>query len=115
MNSYKKGGRPTKGISEKKTYIVSLKMSTEEYYTLKGKARSASMNLSEFVREAINQSEFKERLTPELNAYIRKLTGMANNLNQIARKANAVGYSDARSEYLYLAAGIDLILKKITP
>ena len=38
---------------------------------------------------------------------IRKISGMANNLNQIARKANAAGYTNVRAEYLYLADKID--------
>jgi hypothetical protein len=38
---------------------------------------------------------------------------MGNNLNQIARKANAAGYTDARSEYLHLANEIDNILNSM--
>lgn len=113
MNSYKKGGRPTKIISEKKTYTVSLKMSTEEYYTLKGKASEAKISMSEYIRQSIASSKIIQRLTPELNDYIRKLCGMANNLNQIAKKANTVGYKKARTEYLHLAGEIDNIIDKI--
>lgn len=113
MNSYKKGGRPTKIVSEKKTYIVSLKMSTEEYYTLKGKASEAKTSMSEIVRQSIASCTIIQRLTPELNDHIRKLCGMANNLNQIAKKANAGGYKNARTEYLYLASEIDNIIDKI--
>jgi hypothetical protein len=38
---------------------------------------------------------------------------MGNNLNQIARKANAEGYLNARSEYLYLADKIDNVIELI--
>jgi hypothetical protein len=38
---------------------------------------------------------------------------MANNLNQIARKANAQGYINARQEYLNLADKIDKLLEQI--
>jgi hypothetical protein len=44
---------------------------------------------------------------------IRKLSGMGNNLNQIARKANAEGYTNARSEYFYLADKIDNVINTI--
>jgi hypothetical protein len=40
---------------------------------------------------------------------IRKLSGIGNNLNQIARKANAEGYINVRTEYLYLADKIDRV------
>jgi len=114
MKAVDKIGRPPKRKSERRSYRVNVKLNTEEYYLLKGKARVSGMNLSEFVREAIRRSEIKERLTPELNVYIRKLIGIANNLNQIARTANAGGYSNARGEYLHLAAGIDSLLNRIT-
>ncbi len=113
MKNRNKGGRPRKMVSEKKTYIVSLKMSTEEYYTLKGKASEAKTSMSEIIRQSIASSKIIQRLTPELNDYIRKLCGMANNLNQIAKNANAGGYRNARTEYLYLAGKIDNIINKI--
>ena len=34
----KKGGRPTKKLSEKRSYSVLLKLNTMEYFTLKSKA-----------------------------------------------------------------------------
>ena len=40
---YKKGGRPTKGVAEKKKYRITVKLTTEDYYTLKGKAKSAGI------------------------------------------------------------------------
>ncbi|MCD8263385.1 MAG: MobC family plasmid mobilization relaxosome protein, partial [Tannerellaceae bacterium] len=65
------------------------------------------------LRNCISGSVIKERLTPALNNYIRQLSGMGNNLNQIARKANREGYSPIRNEYLYLAEKIDNIIDLI--
>ena len=48
---YKKGGRPTKGAAEKKKYRITVKLNTQDYYTLKGKAKSAGISMSEFVRK----------------------------------------------------------------
>ena len=59
-------------------------MDTEEYYTLKAKARDTGINRSEFIRLCIRSSVVKQRLTSELMAYIRQLCGMANNVNQVA-------------------------------
>ena len=105
-----KGGRPRLSASKKKKYKVDVKMSTEDYYTLKSKAMEAGMNKSEYMRQCIHNSSVKERLSPEHQKMIRQLCGMANNLNQIARKANAHGYNNARSEYLHLANQIDQLL-----
>lgn len=113
MNTIKRGGRPAKKLGEKRRYTVSVKLDTREYVSLKTKANSAGISRSEYIRQSISRSVIRSRLTPELNTYIRKLSGMGNNLNQIARKANAEGYTNARSEYLYLADKIDNVIKDI--
>lgn len=113
MKEIKMGGRPTKELGEKRTYMVSVKMDSREYFSLKTKAKSAGISRSDFVRQCIAGSEICPRLTPELNDYIRKLSGMGNNLNQIARRANTEGYINARSEYLYLADKIDNVIELI--
>lgn len=113
MNTIKTGGRPTKKLGEKRTYMVSLKLDTSEYYSLKTKAKSAGVSRSEYIRSCLKGSIIRPRLTPELNDYIRKLSGMGNNLNQIARKANAEGYTSARNEYFFLADKIDNVIEMI--
>jgi len=113
MVQFNKGGRPRKLAGEKMNYKVTVKMSTVEYYTLKGKAKEAGVSLSEFVRNSVMKTLVVQRLTPEIHAELRKLTGMANNLNQIARKANALGYDHIRTEYLFLADKIDRLLNKM--
>ena len=76
-----RNGRPKKCVAEKKSYKVSLKMATEEYYSFKSKARLAGINLSEYMRQVIGKSEIKQRLSSEHLGYIRQLSGIANNLN----------------------------------
>ena len=106
-----KGGRPPKSMGCKKTYRVNLKMNTEEYYTLKAQASEAGVTLSEYIRLAVSNSSIKQRFTLDQLDYIRKICGMANNLNQIAHKANIAGYEDVRIEYLFFAEKIDKLLK----
>ncbi len=111
MNTIKRGGRPAKKLGEKRRYTVSVKLDTREYLSLKTKAGTAGISRSEYIRQSISGSVIRPLLAPELNDHIRKLSGMGNNLNQIARKANAGGYTNARSEYLYLADKIDNVIK----
>ena len=113
MKTIKAGGRPTKELGEKRSYMVSIKLDTREYYSLKAKANSAGISRSEYIRLCIAGSIIRNRLTPEMNDYIRKLSGMGNNLNQIARRANAEGYTNARNEYFYLADKIDKVIEMI--
>lgn len=108
-----KGGRPVKGVTEKLKYRVTVKMATEDYYLLKVKAKSAGVSASEFIRGCITQGEVKERLSKEHGDLIRKLCGMANNLNQLARKANAEGYASVFLPCRTLMIEIDNLVNRI--
>ncbi len=109
----KKGGRPKKDLGQKKTYRINIKLITEEYYSLVSKVKNARVTISDFVRDCLKKGYVKERISVEQVDYIRKLCGMANNLNQIARQANTEGYSRASSEYQSLANRIDDVIKLI--
>lgn len=108
-----KGGRPVKGVTEKLKYRITVKMATEDYYLLKSKAKSAGVSASEFIRGCITQGSVKERLTKEHGDLIRKLCGMANNLNQLARKANAEGYASVFIPCRTLMIEIDNLVNRI--
>ena len=112
---YKKGGRPTKGAAEKKKYRITVKLNTQDYYTLKGKgkAKSAGVTMSEFVRKVLEKGNAIERLTVEQADFIRKLCGMANNLNQLAHRANAEGFRVIAPFHKTIIGKIDEILNLI--
>ena len=110
---YKKGGRPTKGVAEKKKYRITVKLTTEDYYTLKGKAKNAGISMSEFVRKVLEKGNVIERLTIEQADFIRKLCGMANNLNQLAHRANAEGFHAVAPFHKIIIGKIDEFLNLI--
>lgn len=110
---YKKGGRPTKGVAEKKKYRITVKLNTQDYYTLKGKAKSAGVTMSEFVRKVLDKGNVIERLTVEQADFIRKLCGIANNLNQLAHRANADGFHAVAPFHKTIIGKIDEILNLI--
>ena len=116
MNSKKrknKGGRPVKGAAEKLKYRVTVKMATEDYYLLKSKAKSVGVSASEFIRGCISEGSVRERLSKEHGDLIRKLCGMANNLNQLARKANAEGYASVFVPCRTLMIEMDNLVNRI--
>ena len=116
MNSNKrknKGGRPVKGAAEKLKYRITVKMATEDYDLLKAKAKSAGASASEFIRGCISEGSVRERLSKEHGDLIRKLCGMANNLNQLARKANAEGYASVFVPCRTLMIEIDNLVNRI--
>lgn len=108
-----KEGRPRLSFTQKKDYKVSVKFASEEYYSLREKARKAGSTISEFVRNALHSCEVKERLGASHLKIVLQLTGMANNLNQISRRANAAGYLSAKRDFEALAKSIDKLIKSI--
>ena len=89
MKKNPKGGRPPKSASEKLKERLTVKMAAADYYALRGKARAAGLTWAEYARTALSRSVVRQRLTAEQMTLLRQLAGMANNLNQLARKANA--------------------------
>lgn len=112
-SEHNKGGRPTKGAAEKKKYRITVKLNTQDYYTLKGKAKNAGISMSEFVRKVLDKGNVIERLTVEQADFIRKLCGMANNLNQLAHRANAEGFHVIAPFHKIIISKIDEILNLI--
>ena len=106
-------GRPPMAATEKRKYKITVRFATKEYFSSKEKARRAGVTLSEYLRRVSVSSVVRERLRPQHLQHILQLTGMANNLNQIARKANATGYVSGRTEYCYLASEIDDLISHI--
>ena len=100
-----KGGRPPKSTTDKLKYRVTVKLATTDYYTLKSRARSAGISASEYLRECFRKGYVRQRL--------RKLCGMANNLNQLAHKANAGGFDTEKLECRVQVARIEKLLNHI--
>ena len=108
-----KGGRPKKGAAEKLSYRISVKMVAAEYFRLLTRAHEAGVSPSEYMRECYRNGHVKERLSEEHAGYIRQLCGMANNLNQLAHKANAGGYSEVGWDCKVAVARIHELINKI--
>ena len=113
MEQKNKGGRPTKTLSEKRKYQVLLRLNTMEYYTLLGKAREASITRTEFLRRLITKAEVKARITPGEMQLIRTVSGMANNLNQIAHRLNSFDISTLNEDLNALKQLIHELMKRL--
>lgn len=68
---------------------------------LKLKSKKAGLSESEFLRSCIKGYKIKEQPTVEIREFIKQITGIANNINQIARVANGTRYvQDKDLEYV---------------
>ena len=107
MKKNPKGGRPPKSASEKLKERLTVKMAAADYYALRGKARAAGLTWAEYARTALSRSVVRQM------TLLRQLAGMANNLNQLARKANSAGYVQAAAECTALIEKIDTLIDQI--
>ena len=108
-----KGGRPKKGATEKLTYRVAVKLAAADYFRLMTRAYEAGVSSSEYMRECFRNGHVKGRLSEEHAAHVRNLCGMANNLNQLARRANAGGFYEERDDCKVVVARIHELLNRI--
>ena len=68
---------------------------------LKAKSKKSGLNESEFLRSCIKGYKIKEQPTKEIREFIKQISGIANNVNQIAIKTNIRGFAgDEELKYL---------------
>lgn len=98
----KKTGRPGKG-ENKLTVPINLKLTESDYNSVKEKAEVLGMTPTQYARELTLNGSIKSRYTLEQLDLIRKVAGMANNLNQIAKQANKSGFALVGAEIAHIA------------
>lgn len=72
-------------------------LTKEEVDLLNEKVKKSNMNQSDFIRNAITNSIVKEKPDERFYNSIRNLRVISNNLNQIAKRANSLGFIDAKN------------------
>lgn len=110
----KKGGRPPKGATEKLKYRITLKMATADYFALLTQAKNAGVSANEYLRGCFRNGYVKERLTAKHSDYVRKLCGMANNLNQLARGAHREGVRLHSGQCRHLLLSLETLIDRIS-
>ena len=89
----KSGGRPAKNRIDKQRRVVSTKLTELQYYAVMKRAGEAGLRVSEYVRQAVISAKVIPRLNRQDADTLRKLAGEANNINQLAHRANAGGFA----------------------
>ena len=85
----------------KRTIKKQIWINQTENNLLKAKAQKSGLSESEFLRSCIKGYKIKEQPTKEIIEFTRQITGIANNINQIAKAVNIVGYvRDEDLEYI---------------
>ena len=106
-----KGGRPKKLV--KRESVTGVRFTKLEYYLIKQKATKAGIGTTAYIRQMALQGKIMQRMNEEERQFVRQLTGMANNLNQIAKKAHEGGMFTAVMMFEKYKNIIDELLDKI--
>ena len=110
----KLGGRPAKKRTDKQKKVVSTKLTELQYYAIRTRAGDAGLRICEYVRQAVVSAEVIPRLNRQDADTIRKLAGEANNINQLAHRANAGGFALVAVELLKLKDRIVEIINHLS-
>ena len=86
-------------------------LNQQEKNLLKEKAKKVGLTESDFLRSCIKGYKIKEQPTEEIKNFQRDITGIANNINQIARIANGSRYISNNDLNYIQNKVIDFILK----
>lgn len=71
---------------------VSLRLDSTEYAYLKKLSTDTGLKMEPVIRRLIVGAELRPRPPGELTELLRQMSGMAVNINQIAKVANASGF-----------------------
>lgn len=97
-----------------KEKVISARISGIEYLALKKRAKDAGVSLSKFVRSVLLTGKVVQRISRSDEEILRKLSGEANNLNQLAKTANKEGFKNVASDVINLRVIITGIIKQLS-
>lgn len=115
LNRNNKGGRPKLADYQKRTKMVRVMFCENDFIYVQSKANKAGLPISEYCHQAIMDNNIRETISPELAKQIRDLSGIANNVNQIAHQMHIYGLDAVKEQCLHVVAVISSIINQIKP
>jgi Mg2+ and Co2+ transporter CorA len=94
-----------------KVRVVSARFTDIEYQAVEKRRKDAGVSLSRFVHSVLLTGKVVQRISKADADVLRKLAGEANNINQLAHKANAGGVA---AELMMLKKKIVQIIKQLS-
>lgn len=87
----KKKGRAKLDEVEKRTKEIKVRLNQIEEDLIKQKAFASGLSVADFVRKSALDKHINERITPEQAKLFRICSGVANNMNQLAKSVHQEG------------------------
>lgn len=91
---------------------IELKLSDSEYAEIEKQAKRTGMTRTQLIRQLIMGNQIRARPPEEYLKLVRAINAIGNNINQIARVANAQKYVD-REQIKHIVDYLDEIMEKV--
>ena len=115
MTFSKRKKAPPGAVKESdKTVVVSVRLDEEQHKTALEKCRKSGRKLSDYWRCALLNTEVIQVARPEDMALLRQIGSMANNLNQLTRKAHREGVRLHYGQCQHLLLSLENIIDHIS-
>jgi hypothetical protein len=105
------GGRPRK-VTRRES-VTGVRYTKAEYFIVKQKANKAGYKITQYIRIMSLKGQVIARLNETEKEMIPQLIGMANNLNQLAKKAHQAGMLTALFHFEKTRDDLDRILNRL--
>lgn len=109
----KSGGRPKLADYQKRTRCFRVMFNESDYIYIQSKAEQAGLSVNEFCHQAAMGCEVNQRISSEMAAAIRALSGIANNVNQIVHQMHIHGLEAVCQHCITIITEISRIIAQI--
>ena len=110
----KKGGRPKKSSTHRKSKTIGVCFSEPELYAIRHRAAKAKLPLSIYCHDAILNGGIKEPLKKEELDVLRSLSNVGNNLNQLTKTAKFLSAKRLENKANPILEEIQTIINKLS-
>jgi hypothetical protein len=110
LKDSRKGGRPP--IPNKLDKTIRVRITSDDYHRCKKIAEEANMNVTEYFRKMMTEGKVINLFSAAAKEDTIQLTGMANNLNQLAKEAHTYGTTSVEKKANELLDAIRSMLNR---
>ena len=109
----KLGGRPKLASYQKRTKCFRVMFTENDYIYIQSKAEQAGLSVNEFCHQAAMDCQVCQRISPEVASTIRDLSGIANNVNQIAHQMHTYGLESVKQQCFSIISEVSRIITQV--
>ena len=113
MKEKKLGGRPKLANYQKRTKCFRVMFTENDYIYIQSKAEQAGLSVNEFCHQAAMDCQVCQRISPEMVSAIRDLSGIANNVNQIAHQMHTSGLEAVKQQCFSIISEVGRIINQV--